>query len=252
MEALIDKYHEIRAIKDKELGLNKVEDGKGHAIGYTRVSTKMQEEEGKSMDVQKADIENYCRSKNLILDEVVEEPAKSGADRNRPKLRELIEKIRPGTKLVVPYLDRLCRDTRYLLEIKEKLHEKGCSIYFMDRNLDTSDVTTQMMITIMSAFAEEERKAKNRTISNVMQSMSSKGILRTRPQYGWKVVNKEMVQDDEEQIVIQLIGQLIKEEPNISISSIIRKLEAINVKIRNAKRIYPTTIKNIIEHNNLR
>jgi hypothetical protein len=41
----------------------------------------------------RSDIETYCRLLNLILDGVIDEPAKSCVDRNLPKLRELINSI---------------------------------------------------------------------------------------------------------------------------------------------------------------
>lgn len=204
------------------------------------------------MEAQKTEIETYCRNNNLILDGIIDEPAKSGADRNRPKLKELIASIKPGTKLVTYSIDRVCRDTKYLLDIKETLHSKGCSMYFIDRGLDTSITTTNLIITIMAAVADEERKSRNVTISNVMQDMSRKGTLRTRPRYGWKIVNKELIEDEEEQTVIAIIGEIIKDNPTISLSEIIRKLESINIKIRKCAKIYPTTVKNIIDHNNLR
>lgn len=251
-ETFLQKYREDRSKKDEAAGI--IIDslaGKGHAIGYTRVSLEIQKREGKSMDSQRTDIENYCKLKNLILDDIVEEPDESGADRTRPKLTQLIQSIKPGTKIVAYALNRVARDTRKLLELKEILHDKGCSMYFIDRGLDTSDASTEMIVTIMAAVDEEYRKAQNRTISNVMQDMSRKGILTTRPPYGWKAVNKKLIHDEGEQAVINIIQSIIEAEPTISISAICRKLDSLNIKIRKSAKIYPTSIKNIINANNL-
>jgi site-specific DNA recombinase len=253
MNELIQKYRDDRAIKDKAAGIISNEsDGKGHAMGYTRVSTQMQAKEGKSIESQRTAIENYCKLKNLILDDIIDEPAKSGADKTRPKLKALIESLKSGSKLICYSIDRICRDVKYLLEIKDTLHLKNCSMYFIDRSLDTSDTSTELLLTIMGAVAAENRKSQNRTISNVMQDMSEKGILRTRPKYGWKIVDHAVVPADDEQAVIEIIRLIIKDNPTISLTEISRKLEAIDIKIRKSKKIYPTTIKNIIDNNNLR
>lgn len=48
VDTLVQKYREVRAIKDKELGLVTEQlDGKGNAVGYTRVSTHMQKKKEK-------------------------------------------------------------------------------------------------------------------------------------------------------------------------------------------------------------
>lgn len=256
-EDSLKKYRELQAEKDKADRIkNNINEGLGHAVGYTRVSTTMQAEDGNSMESQKKNIEIYCKLKNLILDDVFEEPAKSGADRKRVKLIELIQSLKSGMKVICNSVDRLCRDTCYLLQTKEKIHEKGCSLYFIDRSLDTNDTSTELLMTIMAAVASENRKAQNRNISSVMQDMSRKGTLRTRPKYGWKITNtnnvKELVINDEEQEVINLIRCMINDDKNISLSDIARNLTKAGIKIRNCQRIYPTTIKNIIEHNELR
>lgn len=250
---LLEIYKTGRAAKDKASGIDEiVKDGTGHAVGYIRVSTTMQVKDGSSMESQRSSIENYCKYKNLILDNIYEEPAKSGADRGREQLNKLISELIPNMKVVTYSIDRMSRDTKHLLEMREIVHSKGCSIYFIDRALDSSDASTEMLITIMGAVATENRKAQNRNISYVMQDMSSKGTLRTRPKYGWKIVNKQVVEDEDEQAVIGIIKCLIEEQPDIALAAICRRLELLNIKIRKSTKIYPTTVKNIISNNLLR
>lgn len=250
---LLEIYKAGRASKSKDPAYNvTIEDGTGHAVGYTRVSTHMQANSGSSMETQKEAIERYCEYKGLILDKVYEEPAKSGADNEREQLSQLISDLKPNMKVIIYSIDRMSRDTKHLLEMRDTIHSKGCTIYFLDRQLDSGDTSTEMVISIMAAVATEQRKAQNRNISYVMQSMSENGTLRTRPKYGWKVINKSVVEDPEEQAVISIIRNIIIEDPKISLAAICRRLKHLGIKIRNSKDIYPTTVKNIIDYNEMK
>jgi len=49
----------------------------------------------------------------------------SGSKTDRPQLQAMLEFARSGDELKVIKLDRLVRNTRHLLEIKDQLHSKG-------------------------------------------------------------------------------------------------------------------------------
>jgi len=85
-----------------------------------------------------------------------------------------------------------------------------------------------------------------------MKDMKDRGVLRYKPRFGWRVENKQLIENPEEQMVIETIRQLIKDEPNISLSKTCRRLTSHEFSIRRSSKIYPITIKNIIEDNNLR
>ncbi len=251
-DQLLDKYRIVRATKDKEDGIITPNSGLGHAVGYTRVSTIMQVEDGSSLESQKQSIQLYCKNKNLILDAIYEEPAKSGSDTLRPQLLEMIDNLISGTKIVCTAIDRLSRDTNHLLSIKSTVHNKQCSIYFIDRGLDTVDASTELLITIMAAIATEGRKSQNRLISTVMQDMSRRSTLHRKPKYGWKYVDGVLMREENEQIVIEIIKRMIASDNLISVAAIRQHLEVNRITIRKCKKLYPTSINNIIRDNNLR
>ena len=78
-------------------------------LGYARVSTPDQDLELQRRRLEDADCE-------FLFEEKM-----SGARRNRPKLEELIDKLRRGDVLVVTRLDRLARSTGELLAIAERI-----------------------------------------------------------------------------------------------------------------------------------
>lgn len=250
VDELIARYHALTIISNNQADIPL--DGKGHAVGYIRVSTVMQAKDGSSMESQITAIKNHCIAKNLVLVKIYEEPAKSGADRERPELKIMIDSILPNMKVIVTGVDRVARDTRHLLEIKELIHSKKCSMYIIDRNIDTADPSSEWIVSMLAIMADESRKSQNKNISNVMQDMSRKGTLVSRPKYGWKVVHHEVIRNEQEQVIIEVIRKFLQDDPSVSLSEIARRLELMNVKIRKCARIYPASIKNIIENNHLR
>lgn len=236
----------------QQLNVDNTLTGIGHAVGYIRVSTIMQSEQGSSMDSQRQFIEDYCKTKNYICDHIYEEPARSGADRNRSELKLMIESLRPGMVVVSYSIDRIARDTRNLLDITDQIHSKRCSLYIIDRQMDTSDHNQEFQIKILAAIADENRKSQNKNISAVMSDMSSKGTLRTKPPYGWTRINKELVPVESEQIVIGLIRSIIAEKSTISVAEICRRLDSMNIKIRNSPKVHHTVVSKIITNNHLR
>lgn len=229
----------------------------GYAVGYSRVSTDMQVQDGYSLADQDNCITDYCKSKGLILEKIYTDAGLSGANRNRQQLNNMLDNLVMGMQVVTYSIDRLARDTSHLLEIKDKIHNKGCTLYIIDKKIDTSDKQHDFLITVMAAVADENRKASNSRVSSVMQNMSREGKLRKKPRYGWKVIQGPdgkniLVEDDDEQLVINIIRTIISNDPKITLSAIAKRLTSEGIHIRKCEKIYTTTLKNIINDNHLR
>ena len=91
---------------------------KPHVLGYVRVSTTEQAEEGVSLDAQATKLRDYCRLHDLELVEVVADDGVSAKKTsNRPALQRALAALKKGKAagLVVVKLDRLSRTTTDLL-----------------------------------------------------------------------------------------------------------------------------------------
>jgi DNA invertase Pin-like site-specific DNA recombinase len=82
-------------------------------IGYARVSTLDQKLDLQMQALKKAGCIKIFREKV------------SGASRDRPELKRMLDQIREGDVIVVWKLDRLARSTRDLLETMELIRESG-------------------------------------------------------------------------------------------------------------------------------
>ncbi len=118
----------------------------GQRIGYIRVSSFDQNPERQLEGVQ--------------LDRTFTDKA-SGKDTKRPQLKAMLEFIREGDTVIVHSMDRLARNLDDLRRMVRDLTAKGISIQFVTENLvfssDQSNHTSNLMLSVMGAFAEFER-----------------------------------------------------------------------------------------------
>lgn len=115
-------------------------------VGYARVSTVGQSLEAQIEQLEKAGVEEVFQEKV------------SGVKRDRPQLLEMIRFVRKGDTVIITKLDRIARSTKHLLEIVDKLHEKGANFKVLNIDLDTSTPTGKLMLTMLGAIATFERE----------------------------------------------------------------------------------------------
>ncbi|MEG3541388.1 recombinase family protein, partial [Acinetobacter radioresistens] len=89
-------------------------------VAYKRVST--------------ADQNTARQLDSMTFDKVFEDKI-SGKDVNRPALQAMLEYVRDGDELYVHSLDRLGRNTADLIELVNKLKDKGVTIIFEKQGL---------------------------------------------------------------------------------------------------------------------
>ncbi len=118
--------------------------------GYGRVSTKGQEQNGNSLEDQRAKLEEAG------CDEIVLE-AYTGTKMDRPKFNKLLEKLDKGDTLVVCKLDRFARTAREGLEVVETLMERGVRVHILNMGLIEDTPMGRVILTVMLAFAQFER-----------------------------------------------------------------------------------------------
>ena len=114
-------------------------------IAYVRVSTVEQNEARQIEALKKYDIERWFTEKV------------SGKNINRPQLQQMLEFAREGDTIYIHDFSRLARSTRDLLDITERLQEKGIHLVSNKENIDTSTPTGKLLFVIVSAIAEFER-----------------------------------------------------------------------------------------------
>lgn len=147
-------------------------------FGYARVSTDNQEL-NRQIDL----LNQYS------VDEIYSEKI-TGTKRNRPKLNELMRRVRNGDSIVIESLSRLGRSTKDLLNIMSELKEKGVQVISLKENIDTDTPTGQLIITVLSAISQFERDVIVQRTKEGIQSAQARGVKFGRPKVSDKITDK--------------------------------------------------------------
>lgn len=115
-------------------------------LAYVRVSTVEQNEERQIEALKKFNIEKWFTEKI------------SGKNMERPKLQEMLDFCREGDTIYIHDFSRLARSTKDLLDIVERLKEKGVHLVSNKENIDSSTPQGKLMLTMIAAIYEFERE----------------------------------------------------------------------------------------------
>lgn len=129
----------------------------GRFISYIRVSTAKQGESGLGLEAQRQAVANYLNGGRWELaKEFIE--VESGKRDDRPALDKALRACRlQNATLIVGKLDRLARNTRFLLKLVEESGKRG--VVFCDLPHIPDGATGKFMVTQMAAVAELEGAA---------------------------------------------------------------------------------------------
>lgn len=177
---------------------------KQQAIGYIRVSTEQQAQEGVSLEAQRARIEGWCLSNGYELVQVYVDAGISGKRMdNRPELQKALAALKKGMALVSYSLSRLARSTRHLLEISELVSKKKGDLVSLSEKIDTTTAMGEMMFTLMAGMAQLERRMCAERTATALQHKKRTGQKYTnQAPYGFEAIEGRLVQVQQEAEVV--------------------------------------------------
>ena len=148
------------------------------AIGYIRVSTEGQAQDGVSLDAQRAKIEAWALLNDYVLAGVHVDAGISGKSAlNRPGLQAALDDCGKGSALVVYSLSRLARSTKDTIEISERLAKSGADLVSLSEKIDTTSAAGKMVFRMLAVMAEFERDQISERTATAMQFKKAKGEL---------------------------------------------------------------------------
>lgn len=207
-------------------------------VGYTRVSTTCQAEDGYSLEAQRRKIEAYCSLHDLELIEIVEDAGLSGKSiAGRPGIQRVLELVKAGKveHLVIHKLDRLARNVKEAVEIADLLQKKGAALHSINERLDTGSASGRLFYNILSAMSQWEREVIAERTKTALSVKRDKGqrISRHAP-YGFHFNGDgALCEDTQEQAVIAKIRDL--KAQGHTIRGIVEHLEANGYRNRAGK-----------------
>ena len=195
-------------------------------IGYVRVSTINQVEEGVSLEAQRRKIEAYCELHDLLLSEIIQDAGISGKSVNgRPGMQSVIDKVksRKVDNVIVFKLDRLARNLKEACEISELMQKKAVALHSISEKIDTGSATGKLFYHILSAMNQWEREViSERTVTALSLKKSKNERISRFPPYGYKFNGDNIVSVDKEQEVIKIVKN--QADKGFTIKSIINYL----------------------------
>lgn len=135
-------------------------------FGYARVSTSQQ-----SLDIQIRALRDAGVKTNRIFTDKA-----SGSSADREGLDLLRMKVEEGDIILVKKLDRLGRDTADMIQLIKEFDAQGVAVRFIDDGICTDGEMGQMVVTILSAVAQAERRRILERTNEGRQEAKLKGI----------------------------------------------------------------------------
>lgn len=185
-----------------------------HAIGYIRVSTAHQAEDGVSIDAQRERIAAWCIAHGYELKGIHTDAGISGgrAD-NRPGLQAALDEAcgRTGAALVVYSLSRLARSTKDTINIAERLQRHDADLVSLSESIDTTTAAGKMVFRMLAVLAEFEKDlASERTTAALQHKRAQGQKTGGSVPFGYKLDDDgvHLVAEPNEQGVIDLIVDL--------------------------------------------
>ena len=217
------------------------------AIGYVRVSTAGQAEDGISLEAQAAKIRAYCELNGLQLLRIESDDGISGkrAD-NRPALQRTLDAIRSGEAgaIVVYSLSRLTRSVADLDRFA-----RAFDLHSVSEKIDTSSAAGRMLVNLLGVVGQWEREATAERTAAALAHKRSKGEKTGGAvPYGFErgADGVSLEPEASEQEIIEDIRR--QKASGASLCAIARSLNERGITAKAGGIWFPQTVKNAIRN----
>lgn len=216
------------------------------AIGYVRVSTEGQAQDGVSMAAQEAKIRAWAELNDAEAVTIFKDAGLSGkrAD-NRPGLQAALGAVSEGDALLVYSLSRLARSTKDTITIAERLGKQGADLVSLSEKIDTTSAAGKMVFRMLAVLSEFERDQVSERTQMALAHKRAKGEKTGGDvPFGYQLRDGHLVPHKREQKAIALIRDL--RAKGYSLRAIAGELEANGYRTKTGRKHWnPKTISTI-------
>lgn len=217
---------------------------------YCRVSTDLALQQS-SLDLQ---MESYGRTieahPGWVLAGIYADRGASGTTvKGRSEFMRMMKDAEEGRidRIIAKSISRFARNTVDALTWTRKLRAMGIGVWFEEQNLDSLDIQSEMLLTVHSAFAQEESHSISENMKRGIRQRFAMGIPRWTYTYGlMKAPDGEWVPDPETAPVVERIFRLALE--GLTSTGIAETLNGEGVPSAQKRKWFPYTISSIL-HN---
>jgi site-specific DNA recombinase len=178
---------------------------------YARVSTEEQAKEGFSITAQLQTLRQYAQIYNWeVVDEYVDEGISGKSVKGRPEMKRLMKDVENERfdAVIVWKISRLSRNMLDTLTILDKFEKNNVKFVSYSENFDTSSPIGRLVLQIMASIAEMERNTLSENVKLGMKQRALEGLWNGGVIFGYDIVKKQLVINDNEAELVQLIYQM--------------------------------------------
>ena len=219
-----------------------------NVIGYVRVSTLKQVENGYSIKSQKIQIEDYCKRNDLILVGILVDGGVSGKNNKQSKnYKRIMEMVRTGNidGVVVYTISRFGRSLIDSVNSVDEMRKHGVVLHTIKEGINTDTKEGLLQFNLFSSLVEYERERIRENIKDVLQMKKSRGEKFCRGIFGLKVVDGLYVKDEDEMKVRRRIRLLYNK--GYSLRAICKVLNEDGITTKLGREWRANSIKNTLE-----
>ena len=228
-------------------------------VGYVRVSTTKQRDEGISLEAQQSKIKMYAKMYDLDL-VAIEIDVASGKDMSkRPALKRSLAMLdsNEADGMLIMKLDRLTRRVKDVCFMVEEYFQDKILISVNDQ-IDTQTPTGILMLNILTTFAQWERQVLSARTCEAMGFLKEQGVKLGGLPFGYSYAvrddegnelddhgRRKIVENPSEQVTINRMVGLRKDK--LSLQAIADKLTEDGHTTKNGGQWRSCTISKIIK-----
>jgi len=215
------------------------------AIGYIRVSTQGQADDGVSLDAQRAKITAWCDANDYELVAVFDDAGLSGSSmKGRDGLHAALQATARGMALVAYSISRLARSTRDMIDIAERLKKRGADLVSLTERIDTSSAAGHMVFQMLAVLAEFERRQTAERTRMALGHKRSRGEVYGPVPFGFREAGQRLEEVPGESRIVAKILQM--RSAGASFRGIADHLNARGVAGKQGGKWYASTVRYMI------
>ena len=223
---------------------------KTRAVGYVRVSTDKQADDGVSLEAQEVKLRAYAELYDIELVTIIVDAGVSAKSLERPGLARAFGMLEAGQAdaLLVAKLDRLTRsvsDLGWLVEA-ERVGGRWTLLSVAD-SIDTRSAAGRLVLNVLGSVSQWERETIAERTSAAMQHKRSRGeyLGGKGAPYGYTSTPSGIVQDKAEQRIIRAARRLHK--GGRSLRGVAAELERRGMLSRSGRPFAAVQVQRMVE-----
>lgn len=202
---------------------------KKRVAAYCRVSTDSEEQLG-SLENQMAAFRYQVMLHDdwQLVDLYTDEGITGTSTRHRAGFRQMIADCKAGKidYIITRSISRFARNTMDCLNYVRELQAMGVQLYFEKEGIDTAESISEMLLTVMAAFAQEESRSISENVKWGMRKRFEAGQEWRIPIYGYRHTEAEMyiIVPEEAEIVREVFTRYVHgETPRMIVADMNRR-----------------------------